>query len=235
MDLSKWSLLKFSSLTHRCRDFGEFLGQILDGEREVLKSGGSHVKKPARFCVSDDVETLLSQKTEAKIEGVFESFAPYFEAGFLLSQTGDGFAELSSMFVFGLAFRAPLSPLRQTIQKPNRVTLRLPRLKHGEVKTCPAKTVLKHFDLSVISSLNDAQSFIIQPFAEMEMSPSAKLPPSMAKAPLVTTSFIFVCNRARPWQADFVVRSRAVLMRMLDGMRSTTDMKDASTVATSKG
>ena len=208
MDIGRWGLEKVSKLTDRYRDFHQFLGDVLEGQRSWLKPReGSTSTSPgqaaplgeARFFPRNDVEKILelTQKgRRPKLETVFKALVPYFEAGFLIENGtvggATGFGEdtsaLRSMFLFGHAF----SP-SESGDMP--VRLALPDFKKELVVKGRVMPVLKTFELESFQTLHEASTFAFSP------APGYVI--------------VLICNRPHPWQVDMIERMYLNVMELL--------------------
>lgn len=189
MDLNRWGLQKFTRLSDRCRNFQEFLGEVLEGERSLIHENAKQDEAPL-FAVRDDVERILLTPVPSRglqsrrAENVFEGLAPFFEAGFLLRAKAETGTRLLEMFLFGRVFVPPDSDGAS-------VRLAIPEIEPGSVFKAPIRPVLRAFNLDSVKALHDANAFLMMP------------------APGVT--ILLICNRPHPWQQGVIERTRDVL------------------------
>lgn len=189
MDLNRWGLQKFTRLSDRYRNFQEFLGQVLEGERPLLHEGANQAPE-APFTVRSDIEKLLQTPVPSRglqnrrVESVFESLAPYFEAGFLVKGGPETGSRLQEMFIFGHVFIPPEAE-GATCELP------LPPMRPEQVFKGMVKPVLRSFKLDTIRTLSEASVFLFQP--------------------QVGVYILLVCNRPHPWQLGMIEKTHAVL------------------------
>lgn len=194
MDLSRWGLRRISKIGDRYRNFREFLGDVLEGDRTLIAPEtieGATVE--TQFSVRDDLASLLasaeltqklvpatSRKAGAplvnakrvdRVQLIFEALAPFFEAGFCLSKNGE---RLDSMFLFGRVFNATDADSLENVR------LALPPLRSGQVVKGRVRPVLEVFGIESLTLLDDASSF--------------------AFTPVSGRVFLLICNRPHPWQ-----------------------------------
>jgi hypothetical protein len=193
MDLSRWKISRLSprlaQITSRYRDFQEFLGDVLEGERgfsSQTQSGPSASVAPP-FSIELDygkmyslAPTLRRSSEKNKNLLLLERLAPFFEAGFLVRRSIQTH-RLRSMFLFGKSF-APNRGQEQSVR------LNLPFIPTETVMSGRVRPVLKAFDLEVLLSrhpeLLDAQVFAFSLQGEKNLD----------------ESIILICNRPHPWQ-----------------------------------
>jgi hypothetical protein len=209
MDIGRWGLEKVSKLTDRYRDFHQFLGDVLEGvPLPNFSSAGAPVpQREPSFSAQNDIEKILDlpqlrkQKGRSpKLEAIFKSLVPYFEAGFLIqtiaagaqspqrTSTQDSTSVLRSMFLFGHAF----SP-SDSGEMP--VSLALPSFQKELVVRGRVMPVLKTFELETFKTLHDASTFAFSP------SPGFVI--------------LLICNRPHPWQVDMIERTYLTVMETL--------------------
>jgi len=96
----------------RLKNFREFLGQVLEGERELLDPEARVVHEEIDFNRNDDINrvsrdlTTLASNGRANVGTAFAALAPYFELGFNLRRAGGRF-EIEAMFLYGRVFTPP--------------------------------------------------------------------------------------------------------------------------------
>lgn len=209
MDFDRWGLQKLIHLKDRYSDFRDFLAEILEGDRSLVSDysknestrGHSEVAlsdeqniAPA-FQVRNDMRVLLAQplpvgrKGTIKVEALFESLAPFYEAGFLLCRSSDGKIRLRSTFVYGQKYSA--SEKAGII-----VDVSLPDHCNGGIKSGRIKPLLKSLNMDSIQSLHDSAVFIFEPI-ENEF-------------------FVLVCGRAGPWQMNAIEETFLVVNEILE-------------------
>lgn len=196
MDLNRWGLQKFTRLSARYRNFQEFLGQVLEGERSLLENSGTRggaedAEEP--FSVRDDIERLLQTPVPSRgqqsrrAESIFESLAPFFEAGFLVKGGPESGGRLLEMFMFGRVF-VPPEPEGAAVHLP------LPAMRPDQVFKGPVKPILRSFKLETIRTLHDASVFLF--------------------APKPGVYFLVICDRPHPWQLGMIEKTQMVLSEL---------------------
>lgn len=185
--LSKWS--------DRARNFHEFLGDVLEGEREIVKRAPLHSDRtPAsqkqietHFEARLDIENalLVASRGRAPItaETRFASLAPFFEAGFIFEQTELGETRLASMFLFGRVYVPRGAETRTTVNVP---LSGFPGVLRGKVDP-----LLRGFRLENVKVLHDADVFAI----------------SVRRGVVA----LLVCNRPHPWQVGLMEQAYNIL------------------------
>jgi hypothetical protein len=188
MDFSRFEIpgfQKFTKWSKKYQNLQEFLGDVLEGERELVTDD---VSEEAPFSVRNDIETLTSTplpsrgRSSLRLESRFGSLAPYFEAGFLFSVNGE--ADLRSMFLFGRVF------VPQGLEK-TKVDLGFPTEVFSGVLKGKTKPFLRAMNLDSLKALSDAATFAISLEAGVVM--------------------VLICNRPPPWQIEILEKTHAVL------------------------
>ena len=175
--LSKWS--------DRARNFHDFLGDVLEGDRELLAAPeAEHV-----FHLRDDIENALNAlspgRARVTLETRFASLAPFFEGGFVFEQNEFNEPRLRSMFLLGRVF-VPQG-------KESLVNLKgLPWGHFEGVKRGRIGPLVREYRLEGVHSLDDASVFAY----------------SVRRGVLV----LLVCNRPHPWQVGMMEKAYEILM-----------------------
>lgn len=192
MDLARWGLQKFTSLSDRYRDMQQFLGDLLEGQNEVTKTSIE-----SSFEVRSDVETLLDTSlpsrgsSSLRAENIFARFAPFFEAGFLLrlnaSENVADESRLMSMFLFGQVFVPPESA-------GSVMRLTLPELREGQIIRGNVKPLLKALQLPNLRALTEASVFVLSPRQGL--------------------AIVLVCNRPPLWQGEVMEKTYQVVTEL---------------------
>lgn len=200
MDLSRWGLQRFTRISDRYRNFREFLGEVLEGERSLLSEEVAAEKAHAAenlFTPRSDIERLLEVPIPSRglqslrTETIFEMLAPFFAAGFLLelpeanedAKLKSGEVSMTScpmlkgMFLFGRVFVPPGG-------EKMAVAIVLPDLSGGGVVRGRVSPVLHALNLQGVEELSDAAVFAFQPHKNHV--------------------FLIVCSRPSLWQADMI-------------------------------
>ena len=195
MDFTKLSPL--SKITDHARLFHDFLGDILEGDRELISESQHKTSKPhaTPFVVRNDIESLLRLPSRGKTNFIFEQrfaeLTPYFESGFLFSENRGAYA-LQSMFLFGQTF----VPQAKSDAVPQRHLQKLlPKPSFDGVLRGRVTPLLKSFRLEALTSLHDADVF--------------------ALAPKPGSLVLLVCNRPHPWQVGVMEAAHAILTQGL--------------------
>ncbi len=179
--LSKWS--------DRARNFQEYLGDILEGERELIQEVPSAATPAPVFTVRNDLETaqlLPSRGRSAGIEQKFAALAPFFEAGFIFEEKKGSAPRLRSMFLFGSVFNP---------QGSTEISVAIPPSGFEGVKRGRIGPLLRAFRLEKLRSLQDASVFAI----------------SVRRGVVV----LLVCNRPHPWQVGVMEKAHDLLKQGL--------------------
>lgn len=180
MDLSRWNIPHLSKIRARTRDFRDFLGDVLEGERELIQPhepAGDFVEEEA-FDVSSDWDELDRQlailKPGTSPEKILAEFAPYFEGALCLkTERGVREAKLSGVTLFGQTFQPPASG-------GGVVDLGLAGLRPGHVVAGRILPILKELKIENIEDLHDSNAF--------------------AFVPTEGVIFVLFCDRPHPWQ-----------------------------------
>ena len=183
MDLSLWNIPHLSKLRARTRDLRDFLGDVLEGERELLDSSPSESASGSQslveaFEVSSDWDELDRQfailKPGTPPEKILAEFAPYFEGALCLkTERGQKEARLMGVTLFGRTFQPPQSG-------GGVVDLGLNGLRSGYVVAGRILPVLKALKIENIEDLHDCSAF--------------------AFVPTDGVIFVLFCDRPHPWQ-----------------------------------
>jgi hypothetical protein len=188
MDLGHWGLKRFREMKSHYRSFREFLGDVLEGERDLIEAQENHFEAP--FAVRDDIESLLSiSPGPLDLDRVFERLAPFFEGGFLLDFAPETATRLNSMFLFGRVFVPPGD-------RGEKVNLALPGIARGQVMRGRVRPVLECFQLESLRNLDEASVF--------------------AFSPLRGQAILLICNRPKLWQPDAIIRVFAVVSELVE-------------------
>jgi hypothetical protein len=183
--LTKWS--------DRARNFHEFLGDVLEGEREIVKaaplrSGTQVHHAETHFEPRNDIENALLAASRGRapvtLETRFAALAPFFEAGFIFEQTELGETRLESMFLFGRVYAPRGAETRTKLQVP---PSGFPGVLRGKVEP-----LLKAYRLQNVAVLHDSDVFAI----------------SVRRGVVA----LLVCNRPHPWQVGIVEEAYNLLM-----------------------
>ena len=190
---------KFTKLSSHARNFHDFLGDVLEGEREIMAdvetTHGSR-KKHAPFAARSDVENSLmpSERTvaqnaarakgELRFEDRFAAMAPFFEAGFIFEQTELDETRLRSMFLFGQVF-VPKGKAEESVP-PN-----LPEPGFEGVRRGRIEPLLATYRLEGLKNLHDGHVFAM----------------SVRRGVVV----LLVCNRPHPWQVGMIEKAYGIL------------------------
>lgn len=202
MDLSRWSLEKFTRFSDRYRSFQEFLGDVLDGERGYLNEDQAPNVKELPFVVRDDIHRLLEFDSSSRgfrnrnpVDS-FQRLSPFFEAGFLLKcgsvySSSDPVIEarLIGMFLFGQIFVPP-------DRDGSVVPLIPPRISRDQVVKGRVAPVLNALQLEGIQELREASVFAFSPEENL--------------------SILLVCNRPGPWQVGIIESTHLVINELFD-------------------
>ena len=178
MELGRWGRVKLSRLSKGYRELTKFMTDVLDGERSLLDNGNEAA--PIDYEVRGDFARILADPSLKGLKGkglwieLFDRFAPYFEAGFLLRGQGEEVV-LESMFIFGKLYRSDAGA------KPA-LSLGLPLLPDGHVYSGRADAVLRLFKLDKVARLKDTSAFAV--------------------SPVQGTQIVLICGRPRLWQLD---------------------------------
>lgn len=175
--LSKWS--------DRARNFHDFLGDVLEGDRELL----AQPESPDVFHLRDDIENALNNlspgRARVTLETRFAALAPFFEGGFVFEQNEFNETRLRSMFLLGRVY-VPQG-------KETRVGLKdLPWGGFEGVKRGRIEPLIREYRLEGVHSLQDAATFAY----------------SVRSGVLV----LLVCNRPHPWQVGMMEKAYAIIM-----------------------
>jgi hypothetical protein len=205
MDFSRWGLpgfQQFSVWSDKYRNFQEFLGEVLEGDRDLLSqadepAGAGAIARPAKsdvargeglFAVRSDIESILRSplpsrgRSVLKIESTFSDLAPFFEAGFLFSD--EGVVELRSMFIFGRVF------VPQGFER-TKVPVEFPRSGFAGVLKGRTRPLLAALELQAVKVLQGADAFAISP------RPGAVV--------------VLLCSRPHPWQLGVLEKTYQIL------------------------
>jgi hypothetical protein len=184
--LTKWS--------DRARNFHEFLGDVLEGEREIVKAAPLVSSRAnavhthdTHFEPRNDIENALLVASRGRapitLETRFAALAPYFEAGFIFEQTELGETRLESMFLFGRVYAPRGAETRTTVPVP---PSGFPGVLRGKVDP-----LLRAFRLQNVAVLHDADVFAI----------------SVRRGVVA----LLVCNRPHPWQVGLMEEAYDIL------------------------
>ena len=182
---------KFSKLSSHARNFHDFLGDVLEGEREIMADAGTthgSRKRHAPFSARSDVENALMLPSrgrgELRFEDRFAALAPFFEAGFIFEQTELDETRLRSMFLFGQVF-VPKGKAEESVP-PN-----LPEPGFKGVRRGRIEPLLATYRLEGLKNLHDGHVFAM----------------SVSRGVVV----LLVCNRPHPWQVGMVESAYGIL------------------------
>lgn len=184
MDLSLWNIPHLSKLRARTRDLRDFLGDVLEGERELLETRERSPREVEEaFDVSNDWDELDRQlailKPGTPPEKILAEFAPYFEGALCLRvDRASGDSRLAGVTLFGQTFRPP-SGAGPSSSK-DEVDLGLTGLRAGSVVAGRILPILKALKLEKIEDLHECSAF--------------------AFTPSEGVVFVLFCDRPHPWQ-----------------------------------
>lgn len=180
MDLSRWNIPHLSKIRARTRNLRDFLGDVLEGERELIESrepaAGFHEEEA--FEVSSDWDELDRQlailKPGTSPEKILAEFAPYFEGALCLKTERElRESKLSGVTLFGQTFQPPASG-------GGMVDLGLAGLRAGHVVAGRILPILKELKIENIEDLHECNAF--------------------AFVPADGVVFVLFCDRPHPWQ-----------------------------------
>lgn len=192
MDLNRWGHRTFQKITRRYKSLAEFLGDVLEGEQDLITDSTQEKRK--LFEIQTDLEPLLAFATTTgkgwsaqRLELLFASLAPYYEAGFLLKGAETEW-HLGSMFLFGQSF----SP---EDAKGVSLGFLLPQISANQVHRARGAAVLREFYLDSIPTLRDSSAFLFRVSSD--------------------TVFLLILNRPHPWALLHVERTYEILQQIL--------------------
>ena len=168
----------------------EYIDDLLEGERSLL--GDDEEKSvEAPFEARSDVKSLLrtlvqGRNSRQKLTNTFQSFAPFFEAGFLLERSRNGEWQVSSIFLYGKQFQAPDDSI---------VPFKVPQVPPGGVVRGRSPAVLKAFQLEGITRLRDSDAFLFD-VADDKI-------------------FLLLSEKPYPWLDELVRDAREVLTKLV--------------------
>ncbi len=196
MDLNIFSLRKIRRFTDRYRNFQDFLGDVLEGERSLTKKDELSIPEP--FEVLDTIEDIANpsasrgstpRRVEASVAALFDSLTNYFEAGLLLQTAPETGTRLREMFVAGRIFVSP-----QSTGELLRVAI--PLIEPGAMMRARPRPFLQLVHLDQMVSLRTTSAFIM--------------------TPVTGWTVVLFCGRPHPWQVGFLERTRDVIMLALE-------------------
>jgi hypothetical protein len=180
MDLSRWNIPHLSKLRERTRDLRDFLGDVLEGDRELLNDPSRTETPREKFEVSSDWDELDHQlallKPGASAEKILAEFAPYFEGALCIRTEGRGSKQkmrLTGFALFGQTFSPPDS-------KGADLDLGLAGLRSGFVLKGRIEPVLHKLRLGGVEGLQSASAFAFSPSDD--------------------SIYVLFCDRPHPWQ-----------------------------------
>lgn len=184
MDLSRWNIPHLSKLRARTRNlrdvWGDFLGDVLEGERELLQDTSKPEKVFEAFEVSSDWDELDHQlallKPGTSAEKILQEFAPYFEGALCIRTDRVGGkikTRLTGVTLFGRTFSAPDA-------KGGELDLGLAGLRAGYVVAGSILPILTELRLQNLEDLLETHAF--------------------AFTPADGIVYVLFCDRPHPWQ-----------------------------------
>ncbi len=194
MEISRWGFDKISRISDRYRHLRDFLADVLEGERTLIKDQKGKEQPAPAFEIASDVERiewstrLTGVRAADRPVVVFKALAPFFEAGFCLREAETNELTLESMFLFGRVFLPPA-------KEAPVVDLPLPALESGTVFRGRSSAVLRVFKLEGLAQLHQASTFAFSPEKGIV--------------------YLLVCGRPHPWQLTAIEKAHLAVTNMI--------------------